>query len=605
MSTIGHQRSQQLKFWKNTKFVGGIFIVLLFLYVRLTFQYNKVDNVPADAGDLHDATKQDWQHSDKEANEQGHFRGKKHLPVQTPIQTDAFNHTTGENVGDGADQDAVEEMLTDEGALDEEDSDKTVPLVSLEQQEARRLAVRNAMIFAWGNYEEYAFGADEIGPKDGRNFSNVWGNIACSLVDGLDTLWIMDLKDEFQRARDYVANKLDFSHLGRDGNSVSVFETIIREVGGLLSAFELSGDAVFMQKAEEIMDLLTPAYDKNEGVFYTIFNPYTKKKSFTSWADTGKRWLPCLHYNFYMATIADVGTLQLETRYLSDITGDLKYAEMGDAFYKIVQREGSYNKTGLFPVHFDTVRGEFDTNSSLITVGSFGDSFYEYLLKVYIYSGKRQEDKYLREFYDDAVRGIEEYLLYFSIPDNLYFLHEMTVPSLSRDLSMSHLACFVPGMLALGTLSETQDHAKNAKHLELAEKLMETCYQLYHRQATGLSPESVSFPMMQAVDSRYILRPETVESLFYLYRITKNSKYREYGWKIFEALETHAKTKYGYAVVANVTTLPAQTENKMESFFLAETLKYHYLLQAPESLIPLDEYVFNTEAHPLRIRRKN
>ncbi|CAI5725054.1 unnamed protein product [Peronospora effusa] len=546
MSTIGHQRSQQLKFWKNTKFVGGIFIVLLFLYVRLTFQYNKVDNVPADAGDLHDATKQDWQHSDKEANEQGHFRGKKHLPVQTPIQTDAFNHTTGENVGDGADQDAVEEMLTDEGALDEEDSDKTVPLVSLEQQEARRLAVRNAMIFAWGNYEEYAFGADEIGPKDGRNFSNVWGNIACSLVDGLDTLWIMDLKDEFQRARDYVANKLDFSHLGRDGNSVSVFETIIREV---------------------------------EEKFYVLGG--------------------------YRATIADVGTLQLETRYLSDITGDLKYAEMGDAFYKIVQREGSYNKTGLFPVHFDTVRGEFDTNSSLITVGSFGDSFYEYLLKVYIYSGKRQEDKYLREFYDDAVRGIEEYLLYFSIPDNLYFLHEMTVPSLSRDLSMSHLACFVPGMLALGTLSETQDHAKNAKHLELAEKLMETCYQLYHRQATGLSPESVSFPMMQAVDSRYILRPETVESLFYLYRITKNSKYREYGWKIFEALETHAKTKYGYAVVANVTTLPAQTENKMESFFLAETLKYHYLLQAPESLIPLDEYVFNTEAHPLRIRRKN
>ncbi|CAH0490155.1 unnamed protein product [Peronospora farinosa] len=231
MSTIGHERSQQLKFWKNTKFIGNIFIVLLFLYVRLTFQYNKVDNVSADAGDLHGATNQDWQHPNDNANEQGNLRSKKHLPVQTLVQTDAFNHTTGGNVGDGADQDAAEEMLTDEG------------------QEARRLAVRNAMIFAWGNYEEYAFGADEIGPKDGRNFSNVWGNIACSLVDGLDTL------------------------------CVSVFETIIREVGGLLSAFELSGDAVFKQKAEEIMDLLTPAYDKNEGVFYTIFNPYTKEKS--------------------------------------------------------------------------------------------------------------------------------------------------------------------------------------------------------------------------------------------------------------------------------------------------------------------------------------
>ena len=168
---------------------------------------------------------------------------------------------------------------------------------------------------------------------------------------------------------------------------------------------------------------------------------------------------------------------------------------------------------------------------------------------------------------------------------------------------MDHLVCFVPGLLALGTLSETQDHAKNAKHMELAEKLMETCNQLYFRQVTGLSPENVSFPKMQAVDPSYRLRPETIESLFYLYRVTKNPKYREFGWKIFEALETHAKIKHGYAAIVDVTELPARTENKMESFFLAETLKYHYLLQAPESLIPLDEYVFNTEAHPFRMRR--
>ncbi|KAJ8520211.1 hypothetical protein ON010_g17972 [Phytophthora cinnamomi] len=194
----------------------------------------------------------------------------------------------------------------------------------------------------------------------------------------------MDLKDEFQRARDYVANQLDFSHLGRDGNKVSVFETIIREVGGLLSAFDLSGDIIFKQRAKELMDLLTAAYDEKEGVFYTLLNPYTKEKTFASWAG-------------YRAHIADIGTLQLETRYLSDITGDPKYAEMGDAFYQILKREGSYKKTGLFPVHFDASRGKFDTRGSVITLGALGDSFYEYLLKVYIYSGKREEDEYLRE----------------------------------------------------------------------------------------------------------------------------------------------------------------------------------------------------------------
>ena len=82
-------------------------------------------------------------------------------------------------------------------------------------------------------------------------------------------------------------------------------------------------------------------------------------------------------------------------------------------------------------MHFDHIHGKFATQNSFITFGAVGDSFYEYLLKVYIYSGKREEDKYLRELYDDAVKGMEKHLLYYSIPDDLYFVQEMAVPSLS------------------------------------------------------------------------------------------------------------------------------------------------------------------------------
>ncbi|KAG6616782.1 putative mannosyl-oligosaccharide alpha-1,2-mannosidase [Phytophthora cinnamomi] len=589
-SPKGRKRSQQLQLWKRAGLVGGVFVLALFLWVQYTILTTNLGGVPAHVGELQGATQQDSQHPGN--NEQTHLRGIEHqaqpaATAATTVEKEAAIHAAGAGGGAAAGAGAeveggaaaagggtIEEMLADEDVADVVDPDMTVTAVPSDQQEARRLAVRKAMKFAWGNYEEHAFGGDEVDPINGWKLNNVWGDIACSLVDGIDTLWIMDLKDEFQRARDYVANQLDFSHLGRDGNKVSVFETIIREVGGLLSAFDLSGDIIFKQRAKELMDLLTAAYDEKEGVFYTLLNPYTKEKTFAAWAG-------------YRAHIADIGTLQLETRYLSDITGDPKYAEMGDAFYQILKREGSYKKTGLFPVHFDASRGKFDTRGSVITLGALGDSFYEYLLKVYIYSGKREEDEYLRELYDDAVRGMEEYLLYFSIPDDLYFLQELKVPSFSR---MDHLLCFVPGLLALGTLSETEDHAKNAKHLELAEKLMETCYQFYHRQPTGLSPDIVSFPKMRVIDPKYRLRPETIESLFYLYRVTKNPKYREFGWEIFEALEAHAKVKHGYAAILDVTMLPAQTENKMESFFLAETLKYHYLLQAPESLIPLDNF---------------
>ncbi|RLN85884.1 hypothetical protein BBJ28_00017110 [Nothophytophthora sp. Chile5] len=612
----GRKRSQLLR-WKRVGMAGGLCVLGLFVWVQYTILTTSLGSAPSHVGELQGATQQDGDQN----HEAAHLRGIRH-PSST---TTASGEDPGGVDTEFFDRDEAEEMLADADVADVVDPNQQITAVPSEEQEGRRLAVRKAMKFAWGNYEEHAFGGDEVDPKNGWKLDNVWGDIACSLVDGIDTLWIMDLKEEFQRARDYVRDHLSFDHLGRDGGSVSVFETIIREVGGLLSAFDLSGDAVFKERATELMDLLKPAYDEAEGVFYTLLNPYTQQKSFAAWSG-------------YRAHIADIGTLQLETRYLSDITGDPSYAEMvrralaweharsfllsmgiatkltrvsraaakqGDAFYQIVKREGSYKKTGLFPVHFDSVRGKFDVRSSTITLGALGDSFYEYLLKVYIYSGKREEDAYLRDLYDDAVRGMEEQLLYFSIPDDLFFLQELKVPTFSVGISHSVPPEMVGTLLtSLGTLAETEDHAKNAKHLDLAEKLMETCYQLYHRQPTGLSPDIVSFPNMKVVDAKYRLRPETIESLFYLYRVTKNPKYREFGWEIFEALEKHAKVKHGYAAILDVTELPARTENKMESFFLAETLKYHYLLQAPESLIPLDKYVFNTEAHPLRIRKR-
>lgn len=97
-------------------------------------------------------------------------------------------------------------------------------------------------------------------------------------------------------------------------------------------------------------------------------------------------------------------------------------------------------------------------------------------------------------------------------------------------------------------------------------------------------------------------RPETVESLFYLYRLTKDERYREWGWKIFQAFETHTKVQEGgYACLKNVHT-PGKLRDRMESFFLTETLKYLYLLFGDDdTVLSLNEWVFNTEAHPLPI----
>lgn len=130
---------------------------------------------------------------------------------------------------------------------------------------------------------------------------------------------------------------------------------------------------------------------------------------------------------------------------------------------------------------------------------------------------------------------------------------------------------------------------------------------MYARMPTGISPEFIQFHEMQDFESgrnapHYLLRPEAVESFFVLYHLTGDPVYREWGWEVFQAIERYCKTAAGYGQLHDVRVLTAKPENKMESFFLAETLKYLYLLFDPDTPIDLlNKHVFNTEAHPVRI----
>ena len=197
--------------------------------------------------------------------------------------------------------------------------------------------------------------------------------------------------------------------------------------------------------------------------------------------------------------------------------------------------------------------------------------------------------------------------------------------------TMDHLACFAPGMLALGA-----EGARANADRELAVALMHTCYRMYADSPSGLAPEIAAFghrTHVVAADQakHFLLRPETSESLLILWRLTGDPIYREWGWHIFEAIETHTKVATGgYVPVKDVTVVPPPQDEvrqllpsgtcmqvlttaphtappsspqggRMESFFTAETLKYLYLLFGDGSEYPLTEYVFNTEAHPLRI----
>ncbi|XP_024197034.1 mannosyl-oligosaccharide 1,2-alpha-mannosidase MNS1 isoform X2 [Rosa chinensis] len=412
----------------------------------------------------------------------------------------------------------------------------------------RRNAVKDAMVHAWTCYEKYAWGRDELQPQT-KDAADTFGGLGATLVDSLDTLYIMGLDQQFQRAREWVATSLNFNK----NYEASVFETTIRVIGGLLSAYDLSDDKLFLDKARDIADRLLPAWNTPSGIPYNMINLMYGNAHNPRWAG-GK------------SILADAASEQLEFIALSQRTKDPKYQQKVE--YVIKEFHKIFPADGLLPIYLDPHTGTM--SYSKVTFGALGDSFYEYLLKAWIQGNKTEAVKHYREMWETSMKGLKS-LIRRTTPSSFAYICEKLGSSLTD--KMDELACFAPGMLALG--SSGYDPGEAEKILSLAEEDM----------TVGTSWN--------------ILRPETVESLFYLWRLTGNKTYQEWGWNIFQAFENNSRTDTGYSGLKDVSK--GDKDNMMQSFFLAETLKYLYLLFSPPSFISLDEWVFNTEAHPLRI----
>ncbi|KAF7806683.1 mannosyl-oligosaccharide 1,2-alpha-mannosidase MNS1-like [Senna tora] len=439
----------------------------------------------------------------------------------------------------------------------------------------RREKVKDAMLHAWTSYEKYAWGMDELQPQSSDGV-NSFGGLGATLVDSLDTLFIMGLEVQFQRAREWVANSLDFNK----DIEVSVFETTIRVVGGLLSTYDLSGDKVFLEKARDLADKLLPAWDTPSGIPYNRINLAYGNPHNPSW--TGGS-----------SILADSGSEQLEFIALSQRTKDPKYQQKVEKV--ITEINKIFPADGLLSIYINPVSGT--TSYGSITFGAMGDSFYEYLLKAWIQGNKTEEVKFYREMWEKSMKGFES-LIRRSTPSSFAYITEKLGSSLND--KMDELACFAPGMVALGSSGYNPGEAE--KFMALAEELAWTCYNFYQSTPTKLAGENYFFQEgkdMHVGTSWNILRPETIESLFYLWRLTGNKTYQEWGWNIFQAFESNSRIETGYVGLRDVNT--GDKDNMMQSFFLAETLKYLYLLFSPSTVISLDEWVFNTEAHPLRI----
>jgi len=478
------------------------------------------------------------------------------------------------------------------------------PAKAREQRTARQQAVKEAFKRCWDSYRDLAWMKDELAPISGGS-KNTFGGWGVTLVDSLDTLWIMNMKDEFAEAVD-AAVGIDFGPRGSD--DVNMFETIIRYLGGFIAAYDVSDckDARLLQKAIEVGDLAYASFDTPNRMPVTRWNPQK--------AVSGQQQLPA-----ESGIIAEMASASVEFTRLSQLTGEMHYFDAISRVSNIMdEQQGRTKLPGMWPIGVN-VRAPDLTSGGQFSLGAMSDSAYEYLPKMYqLLGGAGEAGQQYRRMYEYAMGTVIDYSLFRPmVEDKADVLLTSSVGADGRrDSSGQHLVCFAGGMLGLGGRM-----TENDTHVATGRPLTDGCIWTYEHAPLGIMPEVFSMyacpnlseceytgetgssPFSHINDARYILRPEAIESVFYMYRITGDPTYQDKAWAMFEAIENSTSTQYGNAAIRDMTKSPPDLDDSMESFWMAETLKYFYLIFSEPGTISLDEWVFNTEAHPFRVPR--
>lgn len=372
-------------------------------------------------------------------------------------------------------------------------------------------------------------------------------------VDALDTLLLMHLDVEAAKTRLLIVNELSFD---RDVY-VKNFEVTIRLLGGLLSSYQLTGDKRLLNLAEDLGTRLLPVFDSPTGLPYVYVNLRSRE------------------VRDAVTNPAETGTLLLEFGTLSKLTGKpIFYEKAKRALVETYKRRSAIGLVGSI-INVET--GVWTDTDSHISGGI--DSYYEYLWKCWRLFG----DQDCRDMWNASIPAVHKYLA-DETSGEFWYGHADMQTGKRTATTYGALDAFFPALLAL------------SGDITRARRLQASSFKMWNVE--GIEPELLDYKTMRVIAGGYHLRPEIVESTYYLYRYTGDPQYRRMGEKIFNDFVKYCRTDAGYAALADVTT--KQQRDEMESFVLAETFKYFYLLFAPPGTLDFDKIVFNTEAHPLR-----
>jgi mannosidase alpha-like ER degradation enhancer 2 len=417
--------------------------------------------------------------------------------------------------------------------------------------------VKAEFLHAWNGYKRYAWGHDDLKPLSKTYHDWYPEPLLMTAVDALDTMILMELDDEVATTKKYILDNLSFDK----DIEVQNFEITIRLLGGLLTNYQLTGDKRFLDLAEDLGNRLLPVFNSPTGMPYRYVN-----------LKTGKVSKP-------ISNPAETGTLIIEFGTLSKFTGKPIFYEK--AKRALVETYNRRSKIGLVGEWINVETGEWTNTDSHIS-GAI-DSYYEYLLKCSLLFG----DQDCRRMWNDSIVAINKYLadeVKNEFGDELWYGHADMNTGARRATTYGALDAFFPAVLAL------------SGDLKRAKRLHDSSYRMWNH--AGIEPEEFDYRARKITSPAYHLRPEIVESTYYLSRYSDDWKYLLMSEKLWRDFVKHCRTETGYAALKSVET--KEKNDSMQSFLFAETFKYFYLLFSPRDTLDFDKVIFNTEAHPIR-----
>lgn len=431
-----------------------------------------------------------------------------------------------------------------------------------------RQEVKSTFLKAWKSYKKHAWMRDELAPLSGTA-KDTFGGWAATLIDNLDTLWIMDLKDEFVEAVEAVAT-LDWAKTKATG--CDVFETTSRHLGGLLAAYDLSGQQVLLIKAIELGDMLYAAFDTPNNL-PPLWLDFKKSKKGELVGDINQ-------------PSASVGSLSLEFTRLSQLTGDPKYYDAVTRVTKLLARAQNTTKIpGMWPAVLNTQNGNFRDGNEF-TLAASSDSLYEYLPKMHAMVGST--DPIYEKLANQSLAAIRDHILFRAMlpgRDRILFpgnAHVLDSGAVVKEAHVQHGGCFAGGMFGLaGRIFGRRDFE------DIGVQLTWGCIHAYNSFPMNISPEAFSMipcpgssldicdwdeKLWQAkgnkllpggfkdvFEATYMLRPEAIESVFIYYRLTGIRGYSDMAYKMFLAIQSVTETRYGNAAIEDVRVVSAPT----------------------------------------------